>query len=179
MFLIDRVREHAHRHCTTLITAQHDAVVQGAQAHHGTRQALAEARAETDRLEQELARAHERAEQAEAARSAAQEVLRQPLALAQDSYANALVASQMHHLMLLVSLTELAKSRERDGYTSTAAAVREMAELHHQRLSEAYEALSGPGHEAEFQARLERLIVEPLTLPTPREETAAAAGAVT
>ncbi len=62
--LITWVRERAHRTCTALITAQHDAVVAGAQAHHHTRQELLWARADIARLEGELARARAETDQA-------------------------------------------------------------------------------------------------------------------
>jgi len=44
------VCERAHRTCTELIAAQHDAVVAGAEAHHATRKELADVRAENARL---------------------------------------------------------------------------------------------------------------------------------
>jgi len=53
--LITWARERAHRTCTVLITAQHDAVVAGAEAHHQTRQDLAVERAENARLRALLA----------------------------------------------------------------------------------------------------------------------------
>ncbi|MGW8527026.1 hypothetical protein [Nocardiopsis sp. NPDC055824] len=116
MSLIELVRERMHRPCTDLITRQHDALVEHAQAryeavkhrnhlasegyrleealsemaeaHADAEEALDKARTEIERLQAELAAEKVRADQAETARAAVENLVAEPLPLTRPRMEN-------------------------------------------------------------------------------------------
>jgi enamine deaminase RidA (YjgF/YER057c/UK114 family) len=156
------VRERAHRHCTALITAQHDAVVQGAMAHHGTRQDLAEARAQSERLEQELASVRQRAEQAEAAYGAVERLLAEPLPLTRPRLENQgpTDAALTNVVLMRILLRNEANLPEHRG-SYYAAHLHDLADALQARIVAAFEGDPDPEREL-------ALLQAPLVVPVPR-----------
>lgn len=161
------VRERVHRTCTDLITAQHDAVVDSAQAHHRAERELTETRAENERLQTNLAAAKERLDQVKRLLTADHMSLTHPRLPNEDP-----VGGAMTNLVLIRMLLRSEANLPEHRGTYYANHLHDLADTIHRRICEAHQA-THDGHTPSHQ--ILDILQAPLgaALPTPRQAAAA------
>lgn len=163
MNLLDRLRERLHRTCTDLITTQHDAVVDSAQAHHRAEQELTETRAENRQLQTSLAAAKGRLEQVKRLLTVDHVSLTHPRLPNEDP-----VGGAMTNLVLIRMLLRNEANLPEHRGTYYANHLHDLADTIHRRICEAHQATSDdhtPSHQV-----LDILQAPLGALPAPRQE---------